>query len=249
MTNRKMMRVLLAMVLVLLMGTVACVRTLPEGQVNDEKGLATDAAAETKDAAVQMTLEALLGTATNQVEEDAPTATPEPTEVVPTDTPEPTAEATTDEAGDATATSAATAEATATAASTVALGDVCYQSRFVYDETYSDGTRVDPGEEIVKTWRLQNTGSCDWVNGKYRLAFVSGSQMGGKNPTLIEFTVLSGAYANFSIDLTVPETPGTYTGYWMLESTDGDPIGWGDDSKGTVYIEIQVRGDTPTPKP
>lgn len=249
MKNRKATFALLAISLTLLLGTVACVRTLEADGGTDEKGLATDAAAETKDAAVQMTLEALLGTATNEVQEPDPTATPEPTEVPPTATPEPTAEPTSEETVEATAEVTGTPEATteATATEETVSDGVCYQSRFVYDETYPDGSRVDPGEEIEKTWRLQNIGDCDWVNGKYQLVFVDGEQMGASNPTLIEFTVLAGDYANFSIDFTAPDAPGDYFSYWRLESTDGDPIGWGDDSAGTVYIQIQVRGATPTP--
>lgn len=253
--NRKATRAVLAILLILLLGTVACVRTLNPDTTTDEKGLATDAAAETKDAAVQMTLEALLGTATNEVESPTdPSPTEESTLEASTATPEATLEPTLDETNETTTpavseTPDGTETASPTATEELADGEICYQSRFVYDETYPDGTRVDPSEEIEKTWRLQNVGECDWVNGKYQLVFVSGDQMGGANPTLLEFTVLAGAYSNFSITLTAPDVPGDYYSYWRLESTDGDPLGWGDDSEGTMYLQIQVRGDTPTPTP
>jgi len=253
MRNYKSQKAFFAIALVIMLGTMACVRTLSTDATIDEKGLATDSAAETKDAAVQMTLASLLGTATNELQEEQATNTSEPTEPNPTatqeseedqatpeateDTPEVTVEATID----ASPVPSATVEATA------ALDTVCYVHRYVYDESYPDGTRVDPGETIEKIWRLQNVGSCDWVNGKYQMVFVSGDQMGGASPVLIEFTVLADAYANFSVELTVPTVPGTYRGNWILESTDGEPIGWGPDGDQAFWLEIQVRGDTPTP--
>ena len=246
-----------AIALVIMLGTMACVRTLSTDATVDEKGLATDSAAETKDAAVQMTLAALLGTATNQIVEEQASNTPEATVASPTDTQEPEDEATSDATADASeatveATADASSEPSATASATAAIGTTdtaCYVHRYVYDESYPDGTRVDPGEEIVKTWRLQNVGSCDWVNGKYQLVFVSGDQMDGTSPILIEFTVVVDAFANFSVELTAPTVPGTYRGNWILESTDGDAIGWGPDGDQAFWLEIQVRGDTPTPTP
>src|SRR3990172_2713051 len=37
---------------------------------------------------------------------------------------------------------------------------VCDQAEFVEDITYPDDTTVTPGAEFIKTWQLQNTGSC-----------------------------------------------------------------------------------------
>src|SRR4030067_1799832 len=37
---------------------------------------------------------------------------------------------------------------------------VCDQAEFVKDITYPDDTTLTPGTEFVKTWQLQNTGSC-----------------------------------------------------------------------------------------
>lgn len=247
----KSQKAFFAIVLIIMLGTMACVRTLSTDATVDEKGLATDSAAETKDAAVQMTLAALLGTATNELQAEEASNTPEASATSPAVTEEAEEEASLDSTEESTPelTEEVTAVATAVVSATATLNadSICYVHRFVYDESYPDGARVDPGEEIEKIWRLQNVGNCDWVNGKYQLVFVSGEQMGGTSPSLIEFTVLADAYANFSVELTVPSVPGTYRGYWILESTDGDPIGWGVDGDEPFYIEIQVRGDTPTP--
>jgi hypothetical protein len=247
MKNSKSKKALLTIAIFLLLGTMACVRTLTPPEAGaDEKSIATDAAAETKDAAVQLTLGALLGTATNEVSVAAPSATSEPTVVSPTDTPnaDSTLEATSAETSEATA--AETASATSTEAA-ISASSTCYVHRYVYDETYPDGTRVDPAESFEKIWRLQNVGTCDWVNGKYQMAFVSGDQMGGASTTVITFTVPADGYANFSVDLTAPTTPGTYRGNWILQTTDGDDIGWGPDADQTFWVEITVRGSTATP--
>ncbi len=244
----KSQKVVFAIALVLLLGTMACVRTLP-ADPGDEKGPATDSAAETKDAAVQMTLASLLGTATVEIGEKLETAIPAASEQSPDDTEEPvnTAGPTVIVTTNATSTNTNTPTPTVITTETPIAFTPCYEHRFVYDETYPDGTRVDPGEDIEKTWRLQNVGTCDWDTGKYQMVFVSGAQMGGSSLEVIQFTVLADGYANFSVDLTAPDVPGTYVGYWILETTNNETIGWGPDADQPFYIEIQVRGDTPTP--
>jgi hypothetical protein len=106
---------------------------------------------------------------------------------------------------------------------------------------------VNPGEKFQKTWRLQNVGTCDWVSGQYQLVFVSGERMGGQTPFTLNYTVPVDGYANFSINLTAPATPGTYRGYWILKTAAGDNIGWGPNSDETFWVEIIVRGATPVP--
>jgi len=245
---------LLFLALILLLASMACVRTAStadEGIGGGDNVAAEDEAAATKDAQVQMTLSALLGSATAEASKASPTATPVPA----TETTQPTsdsvqltalAEALTAQVststdqfdGDGTVT--ATLEASGTPAP-------CYAHRYAYDETYPDGSRVDPGESIQKTWRLQNVGSCDWVGGSYELAFVSGEKMSGQSPLTINYSVVSQDYANFSINLTAPSVPGTYRGHWILRTSGGELIGWGPDADQSFWVEITVRGATPTP--
>jgi hypothetical protein len=40
----------------------------------------------------------------------------------------------------------------------------CDMAKFVTDVTVVDGTEFLPGEEFTKTWRLMNTGSCQWTS-------------------------------------------------------------------------------------
>jgi hypothetical protein len=245
---------LLVLPLILLLAGMACVRTAStpaEGIGGGESVAAEDNAAATKDAQVQMTLSALLGSATAEAGKASATATAVP----PTEAALPTsdsvqltalAEALTAQVGTATdqfdgdGTATATLEPSGTPAP-------CYAHRYAYDETYPDGTRVDPGESIQKTWRLQNVGSCDWVGGSYELAFVSGDKMSGQSPLTLNHSVISQDYANFSINLTAPSVPGTYRGHWILRTSGGELIGWGPDSDQSFWVEITVRGATPTP--
>jgi len=43
---------------------------------------------------------------------------------------------------------------------------------FVSDVTITDGTVLAPGEAFTKTWRFQNTGTCDW-DEKYTIVAVN----------------------------------------------------------------------------
>ncbi|MCW5876810.1 MAG: hypothetical protein KIS85_08000 [Anaerolineales bacterium] len=236
-------KVIFPILLIFAVALSACVRSAAS---SDEQiaALATDAAAATADAEIQMTLEALLS---------APTAEPPVDTPVPTETPEPTA---TVEAAQLTALALALTEAVATAtpeadaptatpeASATAnpTAGACFGARYVYDETFPDGTRVDPGQAMQKTWRLQNVGTCNWAAGEYELVFIAGNRMNGQSPLTVTFTVLAGNYANFSINMVAPAQPGTYRGDWMLRTKGGDVFGVGPDFDLPIWIEIVVRG-------
>ena len=57
-------------------------------------------------------------------------------------------------------------------------GTACDGAIYISDVTIPDHTAENPGQSFVKTWALQNTGSCTWDSG-FTLTFVSGTQMGG----------------------------------------------------------------------
>lgn len=249
-TNRRE-RLLFAATLIMLL-TMACVRTAstPEGIGGGESVAVEDDLAATKDAQVQMTLSALLGSATAEASLATATSTPAPATSTPAPLPTTDSAQLTALAEALTAEAATATDITDTATPTSVTGEAavhCYEHRYAYDESYPDGTRVDPGESIEKIWRLQNVGSCDWIAGNYELAFVSGAQMSGQSAATITFTVESAGYANFSVNLFAPDTPGTYRGYWILRTTGGELIGWGPDADQAFWIEITVRGATPTP--
>jgi hypothetical protein len=234
----------------LLVVAMACVRSAPLAE-GEDPAAATEKVALTADAEIQQTLDALLGSAT--VESAAATLAPTATATQPA----PTATSTLEQA-QLTALAAsltavvseptATPEVTATPTNTpVATTAACYGVRYAYDETYPDGTRVDPNQNMAKTWRLQNVGTCDWVAGQYELYFVNGDRMNGTSPMTINITVPAGGYANFTVNLRAPGTPGTYLCDWMLRFNGDDVVGVGPNFDLPFWVEIIVRGATPAP--
>lgn len=117
----------------------------------------------------------------------------------------------------------------------------CNDAIYVSDVTISDGTVLPPGESFVKTWKFQNTGTCDW-NENYLITFVSGTDMDGET-TELDQDVSTGATGDISVSLIAPESEGTYTGYWRLADEDGNVFGQ------SVYVMIVVSEDAATATP
>jgi hypothetical protein len=233
----------------LVLVTLACVRSAPTSQGLDAADV-TQQSAETADAQVQMTLQALLGSATvESLATATPTSLPTATPVLFTATPTIEEALLAQLAGTQTAmagspTAEPTEEGTPTETSTPKpTGAPCFAARYAFDETYPDGTRVDPGQAIQKTWRLQNVGTCDWVAGQYELVFVNGDRMNGTTPLTINITVLAGQYANFSINLRAPAEGGEYQGDWVLRTKAGQVIGLGPNADLPFWVNIIVRGN------
>jgi len=107
--------------------------------------------------------------------------------------------------------------------------------------TIPDGTILTPGETFVKTWKLQNTGSCTWTDG-FSIVFISGDDMDGSD-TEIDQTVYANKKAEISVSLTAPDDEGTYTGYWRMSDEYGDLFGE------LVSAEIVVTEPTATSTP
>jgi len=108
----------------------------------------------------------------------------------------------------------------------------CLQASFVEDVTVPDGTHFDNGEPFTKTWRLRNSGTCDWPESTV-LAFVSGSQMGGPDSVAVG-AVKVGETVDISVDLVAPDQSGNFTGLWALKVGDTSIPG------GEVTVVIQA---------
>jgi DNA-binding transcriptional regulator YdaS (Cro superfamily) len=123
-------------------------------------------------------------------------------------------------------------------------GDCALDSQFVADVTIPDGTAVSPGQAFVKTWRVRNSGTCDWGAG-FELACVSGAQMGG--PASVPLPAIpAGGEAEVSVNLTTPSTYGTHKGTWRIASGDGTLFG----TNLAVTIVVPAPAtDAPQPPP
>ena len=132
--------------------------------------------------------------------------------------------------------------------STLAYG--CNNLAFVRDVTLPSGTVVQAGDNIVKTWKVANNGTCNWLY-QYTLELlsanypVSGTSKLGKVVTVND-------WAEVSINLDVPKNPGTYTSYWRL--SDGAGHMFGSTLTASFKIEAPTKEpptatNTPSPTP
>ncbi len=115
----------------------------------------------------------------------------------------------------------------------------CENATFLGDVTVPDGTVVAPGQTFVKTWALENTGTCPWTSAD-KLVLVDGAPMGSSEAALAG-AVAAGQTANLSISLTAPVTPGSYTATWRLKDPAGNYFG----DVVTISITVSSAGDSP----
>jgi len=111
---------------------------------------------------------------------------------------------------------------------------------FVKDVSVPDGTNFRPDQDFTKTWRLKNLGTCTWTRD-YDLVFVSGDRMTGDKVTALKGSVKPGETVDISIELTAPQDPGKYTGYWALRSPAGEIFGMGPDADEAFWVIIRVE--------
>ncbi len=114
-------------------------------------------------------------------------------------------------------------------------------STFVSDVTIPDGTTIAPGGSFVKTWALQNSGTCSW-DGGFNALFVDGNPLSASSPQSIS-AANPGDTINISINMTAPTAPGSYTSVWQLQASNGVPFGARFDAV------ITVPGAPPPPPP
>jgi hypothetical protein len=119
------------------------------------------------------------------------------------------------------------------------------------DVTIPDDTSIPPGESFVKTWRLYNAGNCSWTTG-YSLVWFSGEQLSIERAYSLEHAVSSGSSVDLSIEMTAPNTPGTYQSNWKLQNNSGQLFGIGPAGNLPFWVRIVVPSIvtptiTPTP--
>jgi hypothetical protein len=110
---------------------------------------------------------------------------------------------------------------------------------YVADVTMPDNTTVDPGATFVKTWRIRNSGTCQWRD-RYALAYVKGDRMDSEATIAVNDTA-PGETVEVSVPLTAPSSPGTYRGEWRMRSEKGAAFG------PFLSTQIVVPGAGPEP--
>jgi hypothetical protein len=110
---------------------------------------------------------------------------------------------------------------------------------------------MQPGQRIVKTWRLVNNGACKWTR-LYSLVFFSGNPMGAIQSQFLPAEILPGAVVELSVEMFAPFEPGFYQSNWMLMAPGGELFGRGPNGDAPFWARIQVverYTETPTPTP
>ncbi len=117
-------------------------------------------------------------------------------------------------------------------------------AKFVADVTIPDGTVFNTPTAFTKTWRVQNTGTCNW-DSTYTLRYTGGAQLDGPSTVAFPGAITPGGTMDISVNLKSPAAVGTYTGKWQLTNAAGQ--GFGTNGK-PLTVVIVVPG-TPTATP
>ena len=125
------------------------------------------------------------------------------------------------------------------AATAVQSGGCTLNMAYIADVTVPDGTVMTPGNAFVKTWRVKNSGTCEWKDGT-QLVFADGEQMRGPAAVNVPLTAPD-ATADVSVNLIAPAAPAKYVGQWRMRSPEGTVYG-------SLTVVIVVPG-TPTAVP
>jgi hypothetical protein len=110
--------------------------------------------------------------------------------------------------------------------------------RYLTDVTIPDGSQIVTAERFTKTWRLQNSGDEAWVTSDW-LAFVGGHPLGSRLRFRLT-QVDAGQSHDLAIELTAPDCPGFYRGYWRMQDDAGNYFG------DMLFVEIEVVAQKPT---
>ena len=141
-----------------------------------------------------------------------------PTTSVPTNTSAP--EATAPAAATATATGAVIAQVTNLSGTPEALCDSLSYDVATVDVNVPDNTVLAPGQDFIKTWKVRNSGSCEWGAG-YVLAYAGYTdQMSGQFVALTD-VVLPGEEVDVSVQFKAPAQAGTYLSAWQMRNPAG----------------------------
>jgi hypothetical protein len=116
-------------------------------------------------------------------------------------------------------------------------------STFVSDVTIPDGTVIAPGGAFVKTWAIQNSGTCTWGGG-FNVLFVEGNPLGASSPQPIP-AANPGDIINISVNMNAPTTPGSYTSVWQIQASNGVPFG----ARFDAVITVPGAPTAPPPVP
>jgi len=98
-----------------------------------------------------------------------------------------------------------------------------WDSKFVCDISFPDGTTLPVCNKFTKIWRLENCGTAKWPIGT-KLVYVGGDQF-ATTPELIVPSIEPRQHVDIALDCQSPKQPGKYVCYWRLASPSGQQFG------------------------
>ena len=117
------------------------------------------------------------------------------------------------------------------------LASGCNNLALISDTTVPAGTVFKPEEQFTKSWKVANTGTCDWVY-RYHLVHISGDNVGGRDPVSLGKVIEPGKWTTLTITLRAPKAPGKYTSYWRFADQSGTVFG------STLGVSIEVKASS-----
>ena len=112
------------------------------------------------------------------------------------------------------------------------------------DVTIPDGSTLSPGSSFTKVWRLRNAGTCNWTTS-YRLVFVGGDLLGGRNLTFLPTEVAPGETVDITMNFRAPIFEGDYRSNWQIRNENGEIFGT---TRGVwnrpFWVDIRVKAPT-----
>lgn len=107
------------------------------------------------------------------------------------------------------------------------------------EENYPDNSVFTPGQAFVKTWKIKNTGSLTWTTAYQLILFTFPLGDALSSPAQINFPqeTAPGKTVSLSLPLVAPETPGTYSVYWVIRNESGEMVTV---DGGNLWVKIQV---------
>jgi next-to-BRCA1 protein 1 len=91
---------------------------------------------------------------------------------------------------------------------------------------------MTPLQQFVKIWKMRNEGTVAWPENT-RLSYVGGDRL--SNVEAVPVPVIEpGAEVDIAVDMTAPNLPGRYVGYYRLLTPDGTRFGQ------RVWVDIIV---------
>eukprot|EP00697_Spironema_sp_BW2_P012533 gnl/Spiro4/28807_TR14261_c0_g4_i1.p1 gnl/Spiro4/28807_TR14261_c0_g4~~gnl/Spiro4/28807_TR14261_c0_g4_i1.p1 ORF type:complete len:409 (+),score=121.26 gnl/Spiro4/28807_TR14261_c0_g4_i1:2-1228(+) len=99
-----------------------------------------------------------------------------------------------------------------------------FGAKFVCDVTVDDGTVVPPKFQLIKTWRLKNTGTVAWPLDAHPVMIGRTSRNAVEDVTSmpLEASPAPDQDCDISVLMTTPSTPGTHTARFRLSYRDED---------------------------